>query len=75
MEPPGYGQGFYSRRASESPHFVPLVELQKILRLETRARRADSDPHSGWRGKNRFLTCTEAFSSLSMGAMAACHVG
>lgn len=42
LEPPGYGQGFYSRGAFESWHIVPLVELLKNLRLEITSRRTQT---------------------------------
>lgn len=42
MEPPGYGRGLYSRGASESPYLIPLVLLQKVLELETKARRTET---------------------------------
>lgn len=76
MEPPGYGQGFSSRRTSESPYFVPLVELQKVPELGNQDQKdRDSGPHLGRGEKSKLLTCTKPFSSLVTTARVTSHAG
>lgn len=76
METPGDGQGFLSRRASESPYFDPLVELQKVPELGNQDQKdRNSGPHLGRGEKSKLLTCTKPFSSLFMTARVTCHAG